>query len=49
MLTVYLVLLILSALAFALRAAGVRASVDLLAVGLFLWVMVPLIQTLRAV
>lgn len=55
MTVLYLILLLLAAVCFAVAAFN-RASVDsgtrsvnLVALGLFLWVLVPLIETLQAV
>lgn len=47
MTTLYLLLLIAAALCFLLAAAGVSARVNLVALGLLCWVLVPLIQTAR--
>lgn len=44
--TVYLILYILSALAFVLAVFDVQARVNLIAAGLFLWVLVPLLTRL---
>lgn len=50
MTTLYLLLLLLAAVFFALSAFGVSAQkVNLLALGLFCWVLVPLLQTLQKV
>lgn len=43
-----LVLLLTAAICFALTAFGVRARVNLLAVGLLAWVLVPLLDALSA-
>lgn len=48
MTTLYLILLLLSTVFFALSAFGVVVSkVNLMALGLFCWVLVPLIQTIK--
>lgn len=44
----YLLLLIAAAVCFGLAALGVGGRLNLLAVGLLAWVLVPLIQTGRA-
>lgn len=51
MVVIYILLLIAAAVCFALACAGVtpttrRGSFNLIALGLLLWVLVPLIQTL---
>ena len=45
--TVYVILLILAVVCFAAAAAEVKARINLIAAGLFFWVLVPLIQHLR--
>jgi hypothetical protein len=44
---VYLVLLIVAALCFLAATANVAARVNLVALGLFAWVLVPLIQRIK--
>lgn len=48
MLALYLLLLVISAVLFALAAFGTTfRNVNLMAAGLFFWVLVPLLQTLQ--
>lgn len=49
MTVLYFILLLLSAISFIVAALGgsVHPRVNLIALGLFLWVLVPLIQTAR--
>lgn len=44
---VYIILLVIAAVCFAAAAAEVKARINLLAVGLLAWVLVPLIQRLQ--
>ena len=47
--TLYLILYLLAAICFVAAASGrVVAKYNLVAAGLFLWVLVPLIQTIKA-
>jgi hypothetical protein len=48
MTTLFIILLALAFLCFVLAAAKVVTRVELLALGLALWVLVPLIQHIRA-
>jgi hypothetical protein len=45
--TLYLVLLIVAAVCFALASWGVASRVNLLALGLLAWVLVPLVQRIH--
>jgi len=45
--TLDLILLIIAAVCFGLAAAGVPSRVNLIALGLLAWVLVPLIAALR--
>lgn len=44
---VYLILLVLAAGAFALAVAGIPARINMLALGLLCWVLVPLLQQIH--
>lgn len=46
--TLYFILLLLGAISFGAVIAKVTAKIDLLALGLFFWILVPLIMSARA-